>query len=208
MKPQAICQPNPASPERTGEPSAQLYGIRSQTGGVCSGVSPISSSTDDGCFDACLVEGFEFNAIGIGNYAAVGTGFLGVGLSAIGPNYFDDEASFTFSPAAVCVGFKVIGDLINPVDVTCTFQPSGAVATIHGSLQGDFIGAIDPGGIAAVDCVEQSSSMADVYGNLQFANVVGPPPPPVAASGTWGIIALIGLLMVVSLFFMRRRAQA
>jgi hypothetical protein len=36
----------------------------------------------------------------------------------------------------------------------------------------------------------------------------GDGPPPVPASGTWGMIALIGLLLVGSLFFMRRRAQA
>jgi hypothetical protein len=32
--------------------------------------------------------------------------------------------------------------------------------------------------------------------------------PPMPASGTWGMIALVGLLMVGSLFFMRRRAEA
>ena len=183
-----------------------------EPGGVCSGGTPLHSSTDDDCFDACLAEGFEFDVFYVasrgGLYAAVGTGFLGVGLPAIGPNKFDMNARFTFSPAAGCVGFKVLGDLIGPVDVTCTFQPSGSHAAVHGSLGGVFIGAIDPAGITEVDCVEQADQMADLYGALQFADVDDLPPPPVPATGIWGLIVLIGLLMVGSLFFMRRRAAA
>jgi hypothetical protein len=177
-----------------------------EPGGVCSGDTPLDSSTNDGCFNGCLKEGFEFKAIGNTLYAAVGTGFLGVGLPAIGPNVFTDDASFTFSPIAGCVGFKVLGDLVNSVEVTCTFQPSGSVATIRGSLQGVFIGALDPGGITAVDCVDHFYSGAELYGALQFADVDDLPPVP--ATGTWALIALIGLLMVGSLFLMRRRVEA
>ena len=50
---------------------------------------------------------------------------------------------------------------------------------------------------------------------FQFDRGNGGPPapvatgicPPVPATGTWGMIALLGLLMVGSLFFMRRRSE-
>jgi hypothetical protein len=179
-----------------------------EPGGVCSGPGPVNSSTNDGCFNGCLSEGWEFTAVGIGDYAAIGTGFLGVGIPALGPNYFTDEASFTFSPAVSCAGFKLIGDLVNPVDVDCTWQPSGAVATIHGSLQGVFIGGVGPG-ITGIDCVEQVDGSGDLYGDLQLGGGGdGDGPPPVPAAGTWGMIALISLLLAGSLYYMRRRVEA
>ncbi len=180
-----------------------------EPGGVCTGLTPLNSATNDGCFNGTLSEGVEFNTIGL--YAAVGTGFLGVGLPAVGPKFPTDEARWTWGGLQpLAVGFKVIGDLINPVDVDCTFSWSGGVlgvATVHGSLQGTFIGAISGEPITAVDCVEQVDGSADFYGKMQF-EVGNGPAPPVAATGIWGVIALIGLLMVGSLFFMRRRAAA
>ena len=178
-----------------------------EPGGVCSGITPLNSSTNDGCFNGTLNTGIEFNAIGNGIYAAVGTGFLGVGKPAVGPNYFVDEASWSFDPPVVAVGFCVIGDLINPVDVDCTYLPSGAVATIHGSLAGVFIGAVDPSRIEQVNCVEQVDGSADLYGKFQYGGEQDGE-PPVPATSTWGMIALLGLLLVGSLFFMRRRAEA
>jgi MYXO-CTERM domain-containing protein len=181
-----------------------------EPGGVCSGTSPVDSSTNDGCLTAgCIPDGVTGTAVGIGQYAAVGTGFLGVGIPAIGPNYFTDEWSWSFSPATSCVGFKVIGDLINPVDVTCTWLPSGANALIHGSLAGVFVGGVAASdSITGVDCVELVDSSADLYGALQIGGGTGDDGPGVPASSTWGMIALLGLLMVGSLFFMRRRAEA
>ena len=90
-----------------------------EPGGVCSGISPVNSETNDGCFNACLLPGFEFIVVddgGMMQYDAVGTGYLGVGLPAVGPKFFADEARWTFI-RVTSVGFKVIGDLINPVDV-------------------------------------------------------------------------------------------
>ena len=146
-----------------------------EPGGVCSGFSPVNSETNDGCFNACLLPGFEFIVVddgGMMQYDAVGTGFLGVGLPAVGPKFFADEARWTFI-RVTSVGFKVIGDLINPVDVDCTFSgPDGVlgVATVHGSLQGTFIGAI-AGQIMTVDCVEQVDGSRDLYGSLQLGHV-------------------------------------
>ena len=178
-----------------------------EPGGVCTGQPPLNSSTDDGCFDACLVEGFEFNVSLDFLYAAVGTGFLGVGLPAVGPNAFSKDGSFSFSSAAGCVGFKVIGDLITPVNVICTFQPTGLSATIHGTLEGVFIGAIDPAGITEVECVGIGlPAPTELFGALQFVDAADP--PPVAASDIWSRIALIGVLLIGSLFFLRRRAEA
>ena len=183
-----------------------------EPGGVCSGITPLNSGTNDGCFNRCFGVPLEFNAIDMGEYDAVGTGYLGVGLPAVGPKFFTDEARWTWlglQPQAV--GFKVIGDLINPVDVDCTYSGSESVlgvATVHGSLQGTFIGAISGEAIAAVDCVEQVDGSADFYGEMQFDVGNGPGPPPVPATGTWGMIVLLGLLMVGSLFIMRRGAEA
>jgi MYXO-CTERM domain-containing protein len=178
-----------------------------EPGGVCSGISPLNSNTNDGCFNGTLNEGIEFVAIGIGEYAAVGTGFLGVGIPAVGANFFTDEASWSFDPAVQCVGFAVIGDLINPVTVDCVTDGGGA-ATVTGSLQGVFVGFQCPSGIGNITCTEQVDGSADLYGAFQFGDKDGDTGPPVPATGTWGMIALLGLLMVGSLFFMRRRAEA
>ena len=62
--------------------------------------------------------------------------------------------------------------------------------------------------ITGIDCVEQVDGSADLYANLQFGAGGDDSGPPVPASGTWGMIARLGLLMVGSLFFMRRRAEA
>jgi len=147
-----------------------------EPGGVCSGFSPVNSETNDGCFNACLLPGFEFIVVddgGMMRYDAVGTGYLGVGLPAVGPNFFADEARWTFSSGQQHVGFKVIGDLTNPVDVDCTFSGSGGalgVATIHGTLQGTFIGAAGSE-IMTIDCVEQVDGSRDLYGSLQVGHV-------------------------------------
>ncbi len=159
---------------------------------------------------ACLAAGVEFNALGNGIYAAVGTGFLGVGKPAVGPNFFTDEALWSFDPAVECVGFCVIGNLINQVDVDCTYSKGGSplgVAKIKGSLAGVFIGAQCAGGIDEVLCIEQVDGSADLYGAFQDGGG-GSAATGVPASSTWGMIALLGLLMVGSLFFMRRRAKA
>ena len=50
-----------------------------EPGGVCSGISPLDSNTNDGCFNGTLNEGITFLAIGIGEYAAVGTWTIGRG---------------------------------------------------------------------------------------------------------------------------------
>ena len=176
-----------------------------EPGGVCSGISPLDSTTNDGCFNGTLNEGITFLAIGIGEYAAVGTGFLGVGKPAVGANFFTDEASWAFDPAVECVGFCVIGDLINPVTVDCNF--GAGVATITGSLQGVFIGAQCLAGISKVDCIEQIDGSADLYGAFLFGDK-DDGDTGVPASSTWGMIALLGLLMVGSLFFMRRRVES
>ncbi len=192
--------------------SEDMSSSTAEPGGVCSGLSPLNSGTNDGCFNGTFNEGIEFTAVGIGEYAAVGTGFLGVGKPAVGPNFFTDEANWAFDPAVECVGFCLIGDLINPVTVDCSYNSGGGVvgvATISGSLQGVFIGAQCLGGIDSVDCVEQVDGSADLYGAFLFGDKEGPGPPPgVPASSNWGMIALLGLLLVGSLFFMRRRAEA
>jgi MYXO-CTERM domain-containing protein len=179
--------------------------------GVCSGPSPIDENTNDGCIPSgCIPAGVTGTAFPIGDYAAVGTGFLGVGIPAIGANYFTDEWRYDFSPATSCVGFKVIGDLVGPVTVDCTFEPSGAVATITGSLAGVFVGGVaGSASITGVECQEQVDSSADLYGALQIGGGTGDDDDDdVPASGSWGMIALLGLLMVGSLFFMRRRVEA
>jgi MYXO-CTERM domain-containing protein len=181
-----------------------------EPGGVCSGASPLNSTTNDGCFNECLSPKWEFNAIGIGQYAAIGTGFLGQGTPAVGANYFTDEANWSFVPETNCVGMVLYGDLIGPVTVDCTFQPSGAVIQVTGSSAGVFFGGVSTGAkISSVDCVEQIDGSADLYAALQFGNNNdGDDDDDVPASSSWGMIALLGLLMVGSLFFMRRRAEA
>ncbi len=180
-----------------------------EPGGVCSGATPLNSDTNDGCFNGTWAEGLTLVANGVGDYAAVGTGFLGVGIPATGPNTFTDDPSFTFDSATNCWGAKVIGDLINPVTVDCTFQPSGAVLTVTGSLAGVFGGGVaGSASITGVDCIEQVDGSADLYGAIQFGTGGGGGTTGVPASSTWGMIALLGLLMVGSLFFMRRRSEA
>jgi hypothetical protein len=142
----------------------------------------------------------------------VGTGFLGVGIPAVGGNFFTDEWDYSFDPAASAVGFKVIGDLINNVDVDLTYLDSRGgtlgAATVHGVLSGTFIGAISGGGaIALIHAVEQLDGSADLYGALLFSGGGGDP-PGTPASSTWGMIALIAMIMAGSLFYMRRRAEA
>ena len=189
---------------------ADLSCTAAEPAGVCSGASPIDENTNDGCVTAgCIPSGVTGTAFPIGQYAAVGTGFLGVGIPAIGPNYFTDEWRWDISPATNCVGFKVIGDLVTPVTVDCTFEPSGAVATVSGSLAGVFIGGVAASAsITGVECQEQVDSSADLYGAWQFGGGADDDGPGVPASSTWGMIALLGLLMAGSLFFMRRRAEA
>jgi len=181
-----------------------------EPGGVCSGASPLNSATNDGCFNGTFSEGLEFTAIGIGDYAAVGTGFLGVGIPAVGANYFTDENNYDLTgDPSNCMGFYLIGDLINPVTVDCTIEPSGAVMTVSGSLAGVFAGAVaGSASITGIHCVEQVDGSADLYGGVQWGTGGGAGTTGVPASSTWGMIALLGLLMVGSLFFMRRRSEA
>jgi hypothetical protein len=184
-----------------------------EPGGVCSGPTPMNSSTNDGCFNACLAEGFEGIALGVGDYAAAGTGFLGLLFPVAGPNTFTDEWDYNFDPAASAVGFTVIGDLINNVDVDLTYLDSRGgtlgAATVHGVLAGTFIGAISGGSaIASVEVREQVDGSADLFGGLHFSGGGGGDPPGTPASSTWGMIALIAMIMAGSLFYMRRRAEA
>ena len=75
---------------------------------------------------------------------------------------------------------------------------------VHGTLEGTFIGAVDPGGITAVDCKELFTGSAELFAALQFGTIEDEP-DDVPSSSPWGGIALIGALMWVAALFLRRR---
>ncbi len=143
-----------------------------EPGGACAAPSPLNSTTSDSCFSACLAPGFELN-VPFGIYVTIGTGFNGSGGPAVGSNGFQDDPTWNFTPAVSAVGFKVFGDVINTVDVDCTYSGASGVlgvTTVHGTLQGAFAGAISTGDpITTVTCAEHVDGSADLYGALQFS---------------------------------------
>ncbi len=183
-----------------------------EPGGQCNGIGPVNSSTNDACFMECLSDGWEFSTgpTGEGEYVVRGTGLGGLELPAVGAGAAEGGVfRWNFNPPIPAVGFRVFAMEI-PLEVDCAFQPPGVVKHVVGTLPGTFIGVISqPPGlpISRVECVVPQFGPpippAPLLGKLQFAG-----PADVPASGTWGMIALVGLLMVGSLFFMRRRADA
>ena len=98
----------------------------------------------------------------------------------------------------------MVGDLFNVVELFCTFLPSGQTAEVHGTLEGTFIGAVDPGGIATVDCKENFTGSVELFAALQFGTIEDDVP----SSSPWGGIALIGALLCAAGVLLRRRADA
>jgi hypothetical protein len=183
-----------------------------EPGGVCSGPSPLNSATNDACFSTgAVIDGFSVFGVP-GDYVVLGTNFLGNPIPAVGPNTFVDDGEIQFDPPTFAVAFDLFAPL-DPVNATIDIYGEGDVLldsiVASGSVGGTFIGMVSTDLITRITTSDPSGA-GELYGNLWFdgGGGDGGDGGGVPATSTWGVILLIALFMGVSLFYLRRRANA
>ena len=184
-------------------------------GGVCGGSAFLNSTTSDACFAAgSVLPGFTLNPLIVSDptvdYVLATTGFLGIGIDAVGPNTFTDNTELVFSPAVNAVGFDLVGDLVGPVTVDIEFfdelDQSLGTTSASGTIGGTFFGAVSPTPIARVEMIAQAPDGAELFGNLTFGAVASAPGGtlPIPTLGMAGLSLLLLLLAGAGVFVLRR----
>jgi len=158
-------------------------------GGVVSCTGPVDSTTNNECFAPGGIEpGISFGAVGLGDIAVVGDGFLGASTKQLGPNFFADDLDIMLSVVggANAIGmdiFAIIGSGDLDIDV---FGAGGLLGSMTLTfLEGDtqFIGFIANEAITQV-LLDGPDDLADLIDNVAFGNTAIPEP---------GTLVLFGL---------------
>ena len=167
-----------------GLPREDFRGTLVPGAGALSCPAPLSSATADECFPAGgVIPGFEFDFVQDGgwdtHYAAVNN-TLGLECVGIGPNFFVNESTWSFTPAVAAVGVE----LYTPLDALDAFRievfgPAGSLGAsvfVSGGRQFVFLGVdtVDPGGISSIEVRELEDDQGEVFCNLEFGDSTVP----------------------------------
>ena len=186
-----------------------------EPGGVCGGtLNILNSETSDACVSpGDMIEGFSLIAdAASAGYVVVGTGFLGAPAPMAGPNTFTSGMDIDFDPPTNSIGFDLYG-LLGAVDVDITLFDSGGAlidtVNVPSDLAGQFVGMVSDDAIAKLTFVAPADQ-GELIGNLYFggSGTGDGGGGAVPATNTWGVILLIALFMGISIFYLRRRANA
>lgn len=196
-----------------GLPTETFAGNLIGANNVCSDFPPLDDTTNDACFAAGgVIPGFQLDIIpsgGSGQYVLLTAPFLGIGITAVGPNTFTEDTIVRFDPPVNAVGFDMVGDLITPVAANIDFYDAAdqllGSAVANGSINGTFFGATSDTPIARIEMLEPMGG-GELFGNLTFGPVAPPVPTiEVPTLGQYGLAALLLLLVGTGVFYLRRR---
>ena len=191
-----------------GLPVEDFTGTNIDAGAFGACPPPLDSSTDDSCFPpGGVLDGFELDILlqclpfvgSSGNYAVPTAGFLGLPVTAVGPEFFCDSTILRFDPPVTAAGFELY-EFQTPVNADITvFDAQGEVLgtdTAVGSTTGAFWGVTSAVAVARIEIVAASDGN-ELLTNLEFGQAESLLSIP-ALSG-FGTVLLCVLLAVAGL---------
>lgn len=166
--------------------------------------APFNSTSDNACFAAGdILPGIEMNIKNTPNdlLALATTGFLGVPIDCLGPNYFSDNLQLLFDPGVYSLGFDLIRvmDTDNySIDVYDTGGVLIATAAVPFVTTNDFWGVSSDTPIGEIVMRSSSGNGAELIGNVAFGSAAAVP------FGNWVVFMVFGIIGIVTVLRFKR----